>query len=162
MLFLAKLLYFQEMTNISSRKSECWIPFVERWSLYRFHNWNIPCHFSCRKVMQYAWWCIDKFPSSYLHTGERTKVAFLLYVLPSWYNKTTVEWIQQIEQKKEGLLIIEFLIQREKVIAVLYDYFSNSILAKVTPMLQWWQTTRKQKRKWESGSPFPQHKQSPR
>ena len=29
--FCAKLLEdFQEMTNISSRKSECWIPFVER------------------------------------------------------------------------------------------------------------------------------------
>ena len=45
---------------------------LERWWLYRLYNWNIPYHFSCRKVMQYAWWCIDKFQSSsWLFTYRR-------------------------------------------------------------------------------------------
>lgn len=55
--------------------------------------WYILYHFSCRKVMQYAWWCIDKFPFSSLFTYTREAFSF------HPHTTSPTVWIQQIERK---------------------------------------------------------------
>ena len=55
--------------------------------------WYILYHFSCRKVMQYAWWCIDKFPFSSLFTYTRKAFSF------HPHTTSPTVWIQQIERK---------------------------------------------------------------
>ena len=82
--FCAKLLEdFQEMTNISSRKSECWIPFVERddrFIAFTIEIFHVIFHAEKLCNMHDDVSINSRLP---IYIPERTKVAFLLYVLPS-------------------------------------------------------------------------------
>ena len=90
--------FAENSTSDDSRKF-VWIMFCLEAKNVQIRNdrflvwWYILYHFSCRKVMQYAWWCIDKFPFSSLFTYTREAFSF------HPHTTSPTEWIQQIERK---------------------------------------------------------------